>query len=203
MFHARPKKLLIFIFLVNYLLFRNHDHNAAISILTIYFLLLLLMASSFLRLAYITTFDPPYVALGPTATRDSSIDRMKARAGSEEDGLGGEEYEMDNSLDAAERDLATKNDPDSPGLESFYTKDVFVCEMDGRPRWCSECKNWKPDRAHHCSSAGRCIRKSKLDGPSNMTLSLFLHQNIRLTFQFLLYHLPRPTNSYPVRIQDA
>jgi palmitoyltransferase len=41
----------------------------------------------------------------------------------------------------------------------FYTKDVFTSELDGRPRWCSQCLNWKPDRAHHCSSSGRCILK--------------------------------------------
>jgi len=26
-----------------------------------------------------------------------------------------------------------------------------------RPRWCKKCKAWKPDRAHHCSVAGRCV----------------------------------------------
>ncbi|OAA75045.1 DHHC zinc finger membrane protein [Akanthomyces lecanii RCEF 1005] len=49
--------------------------------------------------------------------------------------------------------------PDSPGLESFYSKDVFVCEADGRPKWCSGCRQWKPDRAHHSSEIGRCVRK--------------------------------------------
>lgn len=49
--------------------------------------------------------------------------------------------------------------PDSPGLEAFYSKDVFVCEADGRPKWCSECRQWKPDRARHSSELERCIRK--------------------------------------------
>ncbi|KAJ3472744.1 hypothetical protein NLG97_g10747 [Lecanicillium saksenae] len=49
--------------------------------------------------------------------------------------------------------------PDSPGLENFYSKDVFVCEADGRPKWCSGCRQWKPDRAHHSSEIGRCVRK--------------------------------------------
>jgi len=48
---------------------------------------------------------------------------------------------------------------DSPGLEDFYTKEFFVCEGDGRPKWCSECANWKPDRAHHSRDVGRCVRK--------------------------------------------
>ncbi|KID82491.1 DHHC zinc finger membrane protein [Metarhizium guizhouense ARSEF 977] len=49
--------------------------------------------------------------------------------------------------------------PDSPGLEAFYSKDVFACEADGRPKWCSECRQWKPDRAHHSREMGRCVRK--------------------------------------------
>lgn len=51
------------------------------------------------------------------------------------------------------------NDPNSPGLERFYSKDVFVCENDGMPRWCSSCRIWKPDRAHHSSEINRCVRK--------------------------------------------
>lgn len=50
-------------------------------------------------------------------------------------------------------------DPDSPGLENFYTRDIFECTADGRPIWCSPCGAWKPDRAHHCSEIGRCVRK--------------------------------------------
>ncbi|CAK7201370.1 Palmitoyltransferase pfa5 [Sporothrix eucalyptigena] len=50
-------------------------------------------------------------------------------------------------------------DPDSPGLELFYTKDAFECTADGRPVWCTPCGTWKPDRAHHCSEINRCVRK--------------------------------------------
>ena len=50
-------------------------------------------------------------------------------------------------------------DPDSPGLEIFYTKDVFECTPDGRPIYCNPCGTWKPDRTHHCSEINRCVRK--------------------------------------------
>ncbi|CAK7265176.1 Palmitoyltransferase pfa5 [Sporothrix epigloea] len=50
-------------------------------------------------------------------------------------------------------------DPNSPGLEHFYTKDVFECTADGRPVWCMPCGTWKPDRAHHCSEINRCVYK--------------------------------------------
>ncbi len=47
----------------------------------------------------------------------------------------------------------------APDLRDFYTRDVFTCEGDGRPIWCSTCLNWKPDRTHHCREAGRCVKK--------------------------------------------
>ena len=47
----------------------------------------------------------------------------------------------------------------SSNLHEMYIKDVFSCEGDGRPIWCSTCLNFKPDRAHHCREVGRCVRK--------------------------------------------
>ena len=46
-----------------------------------------------------------------------------------------------------------------PGLEDFIRRDVFICQGDGRPVFCSHCLNWKPDRTHHCREAARCVRK--------------------------------------------
>ncbi|KAI9649370.1 palmitoyltransferase pfa5 [Ciborinia camelliae] len=89
-----------------------------------------------------TTFDPPYAPLGAGAAR---IQRGKKR---KVDDIAGEEY-TSGDFDAP------KDDPDSPGLELFYTKDVFGVERDGKPRWCSECCIWKLDRQHHCSVVGR------------------------------------------------
>ncbi|KAF4633085.1 hypothetical protein G7Y89_g5043 [Cudoniella acicularis] len=122
--------VLVALLCVNYLLVKHDDQRAAIPIIVIYFILFTLMTVSFLRLFYTTTFDPPYVPLGPTAIRDGK-ERGKLRE--EEDGIGTGEYNSGNA----------KDDPDSPGLELFYTKDVF----------------WKPDRTHHDSASGRCIRK--------------------------------------------
>ncbi|KAF2732360.1 zf-DHHC-domain-containing protein, partial [Polyplosphaeria fusca] len=41
----------------------------------------------------------------------------------------------------------------------FDRLDAYVCDFDGRPLWCDKCNNWKPDRAHHSSQIGRCIRR--------------------------------------------
>ena len=112
------------------------------------------MTTTFLRLVYITTFDPPYVPLGRSARGQTSRTRSEKR------GIATGEYEAgDGSGILASDSHVLQNDPDSPGLELFYTKDIFVCQGDGRPKYCHECANWKPDRTHHCSSSGRCIRK--------------------------------------------
>lgn len=130
---------------VNYLLVKRKDKGAAVPVLVIFFLLFIFMASSFFRVVYMTTIDPPYAPLGAGAARSQC--RRKR-----EDDIGGGEY--------TPRDFnASKDDPDSPGLELFYTKDVFGVERDGKPKWCSECCIWKLDRQHHCSVVGRCIYK--------------------------------------------
>ncbi|KAF2758869.1 zf-DHHC-domain-containing protein [Pseudovirgaria hyperparasitica] len=47
------------------------------------------------------------------------------------------------------------------GLDEFYNKAAYICvSVDEKlPIWCYTCKNWKPDRTHHCSELGRCVRK--------------------------------------------
>lgn len=78
-------------------------------------------------------------------------------------------------------------DPDSPGLELFYTKDVFECSIDGRPVWCNECGTWKPDRTHHSSELNRCIRKLDHYCPwvggvvSETTFKFFVQFNVYAT----------------------
>ncbi|KAH9213829.1 DHHC palmitoyltransferase-domain-containing protein [Leptodontidium sp. 2 PMI_412] len=120
------------------------------------------MAASFFRLFYITTFDAPLVPLGPSAIQKR---KNKSRSGNSKDkgsgdGIGGGEYNSrESSGDTSRNTARPQEDPDSPGLELFYTKDVFICEPDGKPKWCTHCANWKPDRAHHCSTIDRCILK--------------------------------------------
>ncbi|KAL2209369.1 palmitoyltransferase PFA5 [Sarocladium strictum] len=77
--------------------------------------------------------------------------------------------------------------PDSPGLENFYSKNVFVCEGDGRPKWCSECRSWKPDRASHSSELGRCIRK--MDHLCPWVGGMVSETSFNFFFQFTLWCL--------------
>lgn len=43
--------------------------------------------------------------------------------------------------------------------ESFWMKDIFVCQDDGRPAYCSKCSQFKTDRSHHNRDVDRCVRK--------------------------------------------
>ncbi|PFH60326.1 hypothetical protein XA68_11137 [Ophiocordyceps unilateralis] len=76
-------------------------------------------------------------------------------------------------------------DPDSPGLEAFYSKDAFLCEPDGRPKWCSDCRQWKPDRAHHSSELDRCVRK--MDHLCPWVGGMVSETSFNFFFQFTLY----------------
>ena len=60
---------------------------------------------------------------------------------------------------SSDRSSAALTDNDQPRVEDFWLRDVFVCNYDGRPPFCSTCVNFKPDRAHHCSEVNRCVRK--------------------------------------------
>ncbi|KAL6705688.1 palmitoyltransferase pfa5 [Coniothyrium glycines] len=42
---------------------------------------------------------------------------------------------------------------------AFDRYDAFICDYQGLPLWCEKCRNWKPDRTHHCKELGRCVRK--------------------------------------------
>ncbi|KAA6414168.1 MAG: palmitoyltransferase pfa5 [Lasallia pustulata] len=152
--------------------------GAAIAILVFYCLLLLLVAITYFRLLYTVLVHPAYTPRGPqyyankteaangrpsrSAMRpaantilDEKLDSSGTHEGKENGELEGNAYP--SRLTATGR--GTDLEATAPGLEQFYTKDVFVCEGDGRPIWCSTCLNWKPDRTHHCREVQRCVRK--------------------------------------------
>lgn len=124
----------------------NRNPGAAITVLVLYFVLLILSLASYTRVVFTVLFDPGVVPLGPLADERKRTEKAKPKAAKEDGGLEGRPY-----------NAGPDRDPDSPGLEIFYSKDVFVCESDGRPKWCSECCNWKTDRVHHSSEIERCV----------------------------------------------
>ncbi|KAH6656520.1 palmitoyltransferase PFA5 [Truncatella angustata] len=126
----------------------RHHVGPAIVILVFYFLTLLLMVFTYFRTILMINKDVPLVPLGPLAIERRANEKLQSN---------GHAARRDGDLESQPYYVATDPNPDSPGLEQFYTKEAFVCENDGRPKWCSECCNWKPDRAHHSSEISRCV----------------------------------------------
>lgn len=106
------------------------------------------MAAAYLRTFFTTQLNPGLVPLSSREqTEREAAEKLRKRR---------HKRSRDDEESAY---VPPDTNPDSPGLEAFYSKDVFVCEVDGRPKWCSECQQWKPDRSHHSSDLGRCVRK--------------------------------------------
>ncbi|EWZ83876.1 hypothetical protein FOWG_12768 [Fusarium oxysporum f. sp. lycopersici MN25] len=113
-------------------------------LIALYSILLLLMVAAYIRCYVTVQFNPGFVPW--TAEREALEQERNQRAS--------------NGADVEIRSWAPRDDePNSPGLESFYSKDIFVCELDGFPKWCSDCRNWKPDRAHHSTEYDYCVYK--------------------------------------------
>ncbi|KAI5464010.1 DHHC palmitoyltransferase-domain-containing protein [Mariannaea sp. PMI_226] len=130
---------------VNYLYRQKHKTGAAITFIVLYFLFFILAFAAYLRTFLTCQFNPGLV---PLSAERQAIQKKHKRKPSRR----GRDVE-------AQPWVPPDSNPDSPGLEAFYSRDVFVCELDGRPKWCSDCRAWKPDRAHHSSELDRCIRK--------------------------------------------
>lgn len=132
---------------VGYLLRRENTSGIAAGLITLYFVLFLLMMAAYARLFISIQRDPGLVPL----INGSKNDEKHATRSSDM---------IQTGNGTADSDWKPPDtNPDSPGLEMFYSKDVFVCEVDGRPKWCSTCQQWKPDRARHSSDLGRCVHK--------------------------------------------
>ncbi|KXX73201.1 Palmitoyltransferase PFA5 [Madurella mycetomatis] len=131
---------------LDFFLFGQDQPATAITLLVLYLVFFPLMLLSYLRVFLVIQRNPGVTPLGPGAVQlDGKAKKRSRREGDLEAGARYEERPDGN--------------PDSPGLEAFYSKDIFVCDSDGRPLWCSACCNWKVDRAHHCSELERCVRK--------------------------------------------
>lgn len=82
----------------------------------------------------------------------------------------------------ASRPLAA--DDASPDLRNFYEKEVYICEGNGKPIWCSYCSIYKPDRTHHCREVGRCVRKMDHFCPWLVHIALVWHATVLKGLRF-------------------
>ena len=149
---------------------------AAIAIFVIFFFLLILVTTTYFRILYTVVRRPGYVERGPQFYngRSANLISPTSRKHKKRSRDYGSKEKSSTDLEKGEGNSGRVNgalyaegiaggrlgfETESPGLQHFYMKNVFICEGDGRPRWCSTCMNWKPDRAHHCREVQRCVRK--------------------------------------------
>jgi palmitoyltransferase len=143
--------------------------GAAIAILVIYYVLLFPVLTSYARLIQTIVTNPGYTPRGAQwhqkERRESHRRRhhrgrySKYKTSEEKERSSatwpGTEYSPRSSNQSSR--AFTNNT--QPRVEDFWLKEVFISNYDGRPRFCSTCLNFKPDRAHHCSEVDRCVRK--------------------------------------------
>ncbi len=71
----------------------------------------------------------------------------------------------------------------------------YVCEgVDGQRKWCSTCKLYKPDRAHHCRETSHCVLKYDhycpwIGGIVGFARYKFFYQFVWATFLYSIYVL--------------
>lgn len=152
---------------------REPRRGAAIAIITIYTSLLLLLAITYFRLVHTVVTNPGYTPRGPQWHAQNAGKRRHSRSRPVKPGLRDLEkqngaYNNSAAPPGESPPSRSANVPSAfgpaddipmPSLQDFYMRDVFTCESDGRPIWCSTCLNWKLDRAHHCREVARCVRK--------------------------------------------
>ncbi|KAL6238069.1 DHHC palmitoyltransferase-domain-containing protein [Aspergillus navahoensis] len=142
--------------------------GAGAAIIVVFYVLLLYVVITYLRLLYTVVWNPDLIPRSPAADQRStpakqSRDRSRRRKGHGRRESNPNEV-SDKPAGDVERALDYNARPmvlpwNTAGLEYFYRKDVFVCQPDGRPIYCSKCCHYKPDRTHHCREMDRCVRK--------------------------------------------
>lgn len=71
------------------------------------------------------------------------------------------------------------------GAEAFYDRAIFVCDYQGLPIYCETCHCYKPDRSHHSSDVGRCVRR--MDHFCPWVGGMVCETNHKWFIQFLVY----------------
>lgn len=185
-------------FLVNYLLKSRHGsivpprRGTAVAILVIFYFLLFFVISTYARVLYTIAVDPGFVPRSSAFDEHKNpIENKNKKVENTTDPPGIAKSQPYSRVDSSRR---PDDGSEGPGLAEFYNKDVFVCEGDGRPPWCTVCKSWKPDRAHHCREVARCVRKMDhfcpwVGGIVSETNHKFFFQFVAWTCTFCLFVL--------------
>lgn len=151
---------------LNHLIRAGNGKAAGIAYIIVYFVLLVPMAISYFRVLQVVATNPGYVPLPPSDRR--MLEKSRRR---NEGSNTASDSTINSRLTNSTTNTAQQNgylnrgsisggrSGPPPGLEKYYMRDIFESQVDGIPRWCSSCQNFKPDRAHHSSEVDRCTYK--------------------------------------------
>lgn len=137
--------------------------SIAIGLLVTFYVLFFFLVTTYLRLLTTVIFSPGYLPRGPQWSNSDKHGKRKGGKGHKRSGSS--DREKTEVIPYTTLSQPNANDEksihplDTTGLEAFYMKDAFVCQLDGKPPWCSTCCQFKTDRSHHCSEVNRCVRK--------------------------------------------
>ncbi|KAI7156926.1 hypothetical protein KC349_g5969 [Hortaea werneckii] len=140
---------------------RSPRVGAGVVVLVLYWIFMILMTWSFLRLLFEVAFDPGLIK----TQAGQKITKYRSRPPDDDpEAQTSSDPKRRGHLRAATRGFWNRLLPVGRSralyeLEDFYTKDVFVCDDQGMPKWCSTCKIYRPDRARHCREIDRCVRR--------------------------------------------
>ena len=167
---------------IDYLLTRSRHNDyesrprSAAAVIAIYYILLIPLLVSYGRVVQTIITTPGYVPYGAGfyEHQAEAIDTLK------------EKHDRRHRRKSATRaDLAEKPVRTAPSDPPFWQRDIFVCDADGRPPFCSTCFNYKPDRAHHCSEVQRCVLK--MDHFCPWVGGIVSETSFKFFIQFLVY----------------
>ena len=191
-------------------LFVQPRSGSAAAVLLFYYLLLIPLLVCYARLLQTITTNPGYVSRGAEwhrqrkeeAARDRAPGRgyhRKSRSVTEKPShrpqpwpTGNQDPESSGSNHSSlttfkehpTRHSSRCDEPSSIDIP-FWHRDIFVCNPDGRPAFCSSCLNHKPDRAHHCSEVDRCVLK--MDHFCPWVGGIVSETSFKFFIQFLVY----------------
>ncbi|GBF66145.1 palmitoyltransferase [Trichophyton mentagrophytes] len=163
--------------------------SIAIGLLVTFYVLIIFLATTYLRLLITVIFFPGYLPRGPQWSGSSK--QKKNKGGKGRNHSGSVDQEKQEAIPYATLGEHNANDEknvypfDTTGLEAFYMKDIFVCQLDGKPPWCSTCCQFKTDRSHHCSEVNRCVRK--MDHFCPWVGGVVSETSFKFFIQFLFY----------------
>ncbi|KAK8205248.1 DHHC palmitoyltransferase-domain-containing protein [Phyllosticta capitalensis] len=150
------------------LIMRDHQKGAGCAVIVLHALLMFAAGVAYMRLIQVIYTDPGLLPLGITRAKrgDGGNDDMKTvmkRWSEKRSVIHTSRPEDPHSREELFKELAAHNqhqaDLRMEALKTFRPKEMFIVAPDCLPRWCKTCETFKPDRTHHCSDLGRCVRR--------------------------------------------